>query len=417
MKKSLLFCFIAGLFLVVSSAAVYSQSTPAVVSPEFSSATSGIADFILNAVEKQRNRGEVLYLQFDAYSLNEQRTSFGMLLASSVSARLVEKGSDIAGVIAADYLQLLRRNDSDYQLPDTDLIVTGKVFKLADNLLIQTSLIDPDRGVITATHETKIGITPELFALLSSSPSQAIDDLYEPDGPDNPTAVEGEFSEHSHTLTSGDEDWYLYRSGRSGLVSFGTEGDLDTVISVYGPDDRYTTIAYNDDAENSENARVVMMTEAGKSYYFQIQGYEGEQSGAYTAYLSYEEFNDPLEPNNVMSDALIFPIEEGNLEAQFYPQSDIDWYRFTVPGRSDRGLNIGPSGGAIPIIIETHSGIDPDLTLYDSNGNELGYSDDDGSDYNARLSVSVTPGGTYYLKLTEIDSGTGGYMLSISGLE
>ena len=408
MKRIIITFVLTSILLSLSAAALFAENAPAAVSPEFSAASADIADFIIDAVKARRETRELTYLSFDPYTLNDLRTGFGVLLSSSVGAEAAEKGRGIVGIIATDYLPLLRRNNPDYQLPVADLLVAGKIFQLAEKLHIQTILIDPDRGIITATHDIALPITPEIFSLLSASTGGGLSDLYEPDGQDNPTLTEGEFRDHEHTLTPGDEDWYVYRSARNGLVSCGTEGNLDTVITAYGPDDTYTSIAYNDDAENSGNARVSIVTESGRTYYFQIQGYEGEESGPYTVYFTFEEFNDALEPNNTMADAVDFPAGQNRIETRFFPQNDTDWFKFTVPDGAR---------SAIPIIIETHSGIDPEVTLYSSDGAVVGSSDDDGSDYNARLAVSVQSGESYYILVTEIDANTGEYALSITGLE
>jgi len=396
------------LTLFLSLAPLGAQEVNEPLSPDFSNATKTIAGTMLKAIDSQRGGNNVTRLIFEPYTMNERPNSFGVLLANSLSAELIEQGKDRVGILASDYLSILRRNDPDYTLPEADFIIGGKIFKLSEKLLVQTALIDPGRGIITANHETTIEITPELFSLLSSGESGALADLFEPDGPDNPTGVETEFRGNNHTLTQGDEDWYVYHSSRDGLVSFGTEGDLDTIISAYGPDDRYTSIAYNDDTENSSNARVTILTQKDRRYYFQITGYEGEQSGEYTSFLSFEEMNDPTEPNNSMNEAADFPIDRGNIDTRFYPQGDIDWFSFTVPENRN---------SPVPITIETRSTIDPEITLYSRDNITLGTSDDDGTDYNALLYISLEPGETYYLKVHEIDSATGPYTLLITGME
>jgi len=50
---------------------------------------------------------------------------------------------------------------------------------------------------------------------------------------------------------------------------------------------------------------------------------------------------------------------------------------------------------------------DPQIYLYDSNGNELTHDDDSGDDHNFKLNYSVTSGTKYYAKIKYYSSGTG----------
>jgi hypothetical protein len=134
-------------------------------------------------------------------------------------------------------------------------------------------------------------------------------------------------------------------------------------------------------------------------------GYDEAQTGAYNVLLSFEENTNPLEPNDNMADAAVFPVETGRLATQFFPQNDIDWFKLPLPGTP---------GDRLKITIETHGNLDPEIFLHDSDGESLATDDDGGNNYNALLTANVSAGTSYYLKIHEIDNLTGDYSIEVS---
>lgn len=396
------FCGFVGFFAVPS---LYAQETDAVSVGMHVPVAEEISDFVLRTTRDHASGNKPILLDFAPYTLNDRRCGYGDFLSAAVRSRLVNAGRNRIGILATEYLPLLRQNNPEFQMPEIDFLITGKLFRIGADLHIQTLMIDPDTGLITAAHDSSIPITPEMLSLLTAAADTGQSDLFEPDGSDNPTVLLANNPGDPHTLTAGDEDWYSYIAEHDGIISFRTNGNLDTVVTAYGPNDPTVSLVYNDDFGDSSNAAVSLKVVSGSTYYFQVQGYDEEQIGEYNVILNFEENTDPLEPNDSMTDASVFPMDSGTLNTQFFPQNDIDWFSLTLPGTS---------GSEVKLSIETHGALDPEITLYDAAGEMLATDDDGGNDYNALLSVGVAAGSSYFLEVHEIEGLTGDYSIEVS---
>lgn len=394
-----------------SGSSLFAQETDAVSSGVQVAATGEITDFILNSIRNYSSEKKPTILDFSPYTLNDRRCGYGDFLSAALRSRLTQAGRNRIGVRATEYLPLLRQNNPDFLLPEIDFLITGKFFRIGTDLHIQTLMIDPATGLIRAVHDSSVPITPEMLPLLTAAADTGQSDLFEPDGQDNPTILLANNPGDPHTLTAGDEDWYSYTAEHDGIISFRTNGNLDTVINAYGPDDPAANLAYNDDFGESSNAAVSLMVAPGSTYYFQVQGYDEEQIGEYNVLLSFEENTDPLEPNNTMPEASAFSMDSGTLNTQFFPQNDIDWFELSIPGVPGTP---GLSGSEIKLTIRTRGALDPEITLYDAAGEMIGTDDDSGGDYNALLSVDVAAGSSYFLEVHEIEGLTGNYSIEVS---
>ena len=117
------------------------------------------------------------------------------------------------------------------------------------------------------------------------------------------------------------------------------------------------------------NARVTFTPRPGDGdYYLMVRGYDSDVLGSYDLnFRSLVVQLDSYEPDNSLQEA-------GRLEMN-RPQDhtlvvtdEVDWFRFQLSGPQN-------------ITVETRGDLDTYLTLYDSQGNLLEESDDDGSDY------------------------------------
>jgi len=381
------------------------QETDATTSAVPAATIEEISDFILSSLRDLRSTPKTVLLDFSPHAMGNRPSGFGDFLSAALRSRIVNTRRDRIVIRATEYLSLLRRYRPDFQLAEIDFLIAGELFRVGEKLHIQTLVIDSSTGTISAAHDTAVTLTPEMLPLLTDTAVAGHGDLFEPDGPDNPNILMENNPEDPHTLTAGDQDWYLFTADREGIISFGTLGRLDTVITAYGPDSSSLELAYNDDSADSSNAEVSLMVSPGLTYYFQVQGYDEEQIGEYTVTLNFEENTDPLEPNDTLSDASDFPIESGTLETQFFPLNDIDWFELSLPGSP---------GSEIRLTIETHGALDPEITLHDASGEIIGTDDDSGTDYNALLTETVESGASLYLQVREIEGLTGDYSIEVS---
>jgi S1-C subfamily serine protease len=104
-----------------------------------------------------------------------------------------------------------------------------------------------------------------------------------------------------------------------------------------------------------------------------------------------------FEPNDTMEAAIFIDLETV-IDTTFNKNGDVDWYKFTIP-----------SGGG-QITIYTDGNIDTFITLYDNRDRILGEFDDNDFDYNAGFTRDL-PEGIFYIKVEELNEGTGSYSL------
>ena len=406
-----------------------------------------IAEFIVEKVSRRADgRAEVL-LNLSPYSFEGRRSSVGELLSAEVRTRLIETAPASIGVLANEFEALLQQSNPGFSMPPADFVIAGRMVRLDRVLKVHTSIIDPQRGTIFASQQSELPLSSALMSMLSAGEMGQAADLYEPDSMESPDAIAAGEQISDHSLApAGDEDWFVYAAGdEQKVVSFGTRGELDTVITVFAADDPYTPLAQNDDYNDTENARAAVVVEPGRRYVFKVSGYDDSEVGPYTVYAEAQEISDPLELNNSMSTATEFPLDwaadrrresgrgadggaddwatdrgaddwsssgaqsgeqaiaMGAVDTQFFPQGDVDWFKFSVP----RGRNL-------QFTMLTRSDIDPMLRLYNAEGAEIASDDDSGNGYNARITQELSGGAVYYLEVSEIDAAAGRYRLEIS---
>ncbi|MDR1178435.1 MAG: pre-peptidase C-terminal domain-containing protein [Spirochaetaceae bacterium] len=196
-------------------------------------------------------------------------------------------------------------------------------------------------------------------------------------------------------LGSNDEDWFRFTVTQPQMLRIVTEGNTDTVMTIYGPNSATEVFAENDDFSGSDgyNAGVRTNFSSPGIYYIKITGYSGE-TGSYTLSVSPLVLTtDPNEPNNSRSQAKSLDINSLPRTFSLSPGGnggDQDWYllRFSsFQYQENEGIAIYTTGDC-----------DTYMELY--QGDELIAENDDGADgYNAR--VSFVPqrqrSGNYYL--------------------
>jgi hypothetical protein len=110
------------------------------------------------------------------------------------------------------------------------------------------------------------------------------------------------------------------------------------------------------------------------------------------------------EPNNTMGQADVITLGDV-AAADFNTQGDVDFFKFLA-------------GYGTTILIDTDcrsigSTEDTVITLYNADGQQIGYNDD-ASDVRDSLLYRVVPGGWYYIKVEEYDESTGHYDVIVS---
>ncbi|MBP8001766.1 MAG: PPC domain-containing protein [Chloroflexi bacterium] len=84
------------------------------------------------------------------------------------------------------------------------------------------------------------------------------------------------------------------------------------------------------------------------------------------------------------------------------------------PGNGEAWQFAGQNGDVVTIeVMTTEDGFDPSVTLYGSDGTEIGHDDDGGEDLNALLTVPISETGVYTLVVTGYGGGSGRYWVFI----
>ncbi|MEZ5959642.1 MAG: PPC domain-containing protein [Hyphomonadaceae bacterium] len=99
----------------------------------------------------------------------------------------------------------------------------------------------------------------------------------------------------------------------------------------------------------------------------------------------------------------------GNVDGEFSPAGDVDWYRLEV--RTGRRYNLALAG------IENAEGqaVDPMLSIYDAEGNQLAFNDDANGTLNSALRYAPSQNGVVFVEARAFSSeATGAYRLGVS---
>ena len=187
-------------------------------------------------------------------------------------------------------------------------------------------------------------------------------------------------------LFPGSNEYWLFDGIAGQRLEITTEADWDTVLILYNPDG--DQIALNDDDNElpNLNSRInIDLPETGQ-YVIKVQGYDDSSGGYYR-----------LESRSVGNDTIL-----GTNEGQII-----------TPYFQEYWLYEGQAGERLTI--KTVAEWDTVITLYDPNGNQIGYNDDDDQlpNLNSRINMPLPETGQYTIEVRSIDERGGPYKLEI----
>jgi hypothetical protein len=342
-------------------------------------------------------------VRLGAFPLNiDQRSTLGTYWGAQIASTLANRTNQRFIVIADP------EADADYTL-------SGSLFVLGDTLRIFTWLTKVGDGTLVQAWFTNFTITPFIQNLLgisvaatppvgtpSGEPSGSTQDdrdQYEPDSMDAPLRHPGLLAGEAvqRTLHWNDEDFFIVTVPEDCVITFETEGSLDTVMDLFDAETS-DLLTSDDDGGRGPNACIEYNAEAGKTYIVRVYGYDDE-TGAYRFKVTIEAaVVDTAEPNDSTEEAMLISVGQ-DVEALFNSSSDVDWYR----------VDIVPSNAYL--IISTRGSMDTFITIYDADGTEIGDDDDSGSQGNALISVDVSNHTVIYIEVSEFDGKRGAYRL------
>ncbi len=211
-----------------------------------------------------------------------------------------------------------------------------------------------------------------------------------------------------HSLSSSDNyDWFRISmtAGRTYYFSGSWGSYSDTYAELYSDSGGSNRVAYDDDSVGSWQFSFSYTAANTQTYYLRIRCYSvGSNCNYYLNYYYTETQNDAGsggDAGNSFSDAL--SISPGSFAGTITSTDTEDWYKFEVT-----------QGQRIEVSMTPPSGVDFDLKLYDSNGNEKA-SSTLGSGQTDSVTYTADTSGTLYWRFKIYQySGTGQYSFSLS---
>ena len=300
-------------------------------------------------------------------------------------------------------------------------------------------------GTATGTFSMAVSATTEFtlratsaggVATMTAMISQLTGELEPNDTSSTALTLAGDGSGASGTLTAGDEDWYAVDvTAAGGNIWAGTSDgaggcSTDTFMELYGPDG--TTLLQSDDDDGPGTCSEITPADAGARnlamgiHYIKVRGYSGSTTGPYVLTVSVGEAecgNGYTEGGNGEQCDDGNTMDGDNCDAMCqYPLID------TIIGPS--GMTVSYTDGIAPagdqdvflidmqiaghIFAETFSparpdcdaGVDTILRLFDSQGNQLGSDDSDGTASCSQIDAlrdtwAFVPAGQYFLRVEE----------------
>jgi hypothetical protein len=242
-----------------------------------------------------------------------------------------------------------------------------------------------------------------LCSLTLALPAQTGDDKYEPNNssssarPLNP-------GRYSLSFSSGDEDWFSFRLSSPGMIRIYTESDLDTRLSLYGPDSDEEEAGSDDDGGEGYNARIALYLDSPGLYYIQASPYDEDNLGDYVLALERVELRaDALEPNNSRNQARTLNLAWPPQDLTLFPNDDEDWFKLDLGSFQYQEGEI--------LFLYTSGDADTFMELYRGDDKILENDDGGEDDYNARIGFSPEQGTPYYIRISGYEGSAGEYGL------
>jgi len=204
--------------------------------------------------------------------------------------------------------------------------------------------------------------------------------------------------------------WHRFTPSNTGFHTISLCGSaFDTTVSVYDGCDG-NELGCNDDVCSVQSELVIELI-AGQEYLIRIAGYGGE-TGLYTLLIT-ERLTQPI--NDLQEDAIAvvenIPFEGTTLDstgeswsscAQGYDVYDV-WHTFTPTVSTDYVISL------------CSSSYDTTLSVYDDMDVEVACNDDDPvCTPQSKVTVTLTGGQTYLIRVAGYDGATGDYVLNIT---
>ena len=292
------------------------------------------------------------------------------------------------------YIRLYRYGASGLE----DLIAVDDDSGVGKNASI-TIYLEADASIGSSTYVAEVSsyhgeIIPLYYAMLTKADGGG-GDAYEDD--DSMSKAKGIVAGETQSRSihdAGDVDWVLFRPIKAGAYQIQTSGDGDMKLDLYDASGKL--LATDDDSGTGLNARIGQTLAANTNYYIRVYAYKPDVTiagyGLNVSLLQTSELGDEYENDDDPAKAKAIRLGETQTHS-IHTAGDVDWITFT------------PTKGGEYTIQTTGSGLNCDTRLYiyrslsDAQaGRYLKWDDDGGTDRNAKITIRLDVGNTYYIK-------------------
>ena len=183
---------------------------------------------------------------------------------------------------------------------------------------------------------------------------------------------------------------FTFEVSAAGRFTMETQGQLDLVMSLYGPNNLATFIAEDDDSGAGNNSRIERNLAPGR-YFLRVRHYSPQATGNYSISVQRADIAVPAIPVN---GALV----QGNIAVP----GEMDLFTFSVANPAMH-------------TIETAGNTDTFITLFGPNSQStlITEDDDSGPSFNSRI-VTPLAAGNYFVRVRHYSaSGTGTYSIGV----
>ena len=196
----------------------------------------------------------------------------------------------------------------------------------------------------------------------------------------------------------GDIDMFKFTAPITGTYTI-YSSDITPDLKVWLYDSTQMQIAEDDNSGENRNFKITVSLTEGQTYYLKVSHPEENGIGAYTINLSMDDYGDDFSSAHELK----LNVFQNSVAGYINFTDDVDMFKFTAP-----------ITGTYTIY---SSDITPDLKawLYDSTQMQIAEDDNSGENRNFKITVSLTEGQTYYLKVSHPEeNGIGAYTINLS---
>jgi hypothetical protein len=196
---------------------------------------------------------------------------------------------------------------------------------------------------------------------------------------------------------------YRFVAPLSGLLAISQQAAdgtaLDSVLSVY--DAQARLLESDDDGGGGRDSLIKLTVTAGQTYFVQAAGY-GASTGQFALTLATDHFGHGFASATPIA---LDQTDSGRIAGAIGWSGDADVFQLVLSQPRDLTIALSAANGS------TFDGV---LSLYNSQGDLIAQSDDDGDDdYDSKASISLAAGLTYYVVASGYSSSIGAYNLFI----